>query len=142
MTRRPALMRRQRGLSLAEVLAAIVLIVLTVVPAGDALRIALRTVDSNEAQTVNHYRLRGKLEEVLAQRFELLAAGAAGAGTPSAYSDTAGGAERRLVFIAPYDVDNADGDNDPFTGTEPDVLWIEVRIEGRVDALQTLKNQL
>ncbi len=52
---------------------------------------------------------------------------------------TAGSVDRRLVFIANYDGDNADTDNDPFTGTDPGLLWVRVEIEGSVAALQALK---
>ena len=131
---RPArtLPARQGGLSLAEVLAATVLLAMTVIPASEALRTALRAAESSEEQTVHEYRMRGKLEEVLA-------ANAAGPATASVYSDPPGSSVRRLVFIAPYDADNADSDGDPFTGGEPGLLWIEVRLEGRAAAVQTLK---
>ena len=138
---RPArtLPARQGGLSLAEVLAATVLLAMTVIPASEALRTALRAAESSEEQTVHEYRMRGKLEEVLAEPFAMLAANAAGPATASVYSDPPGSSVRRLVFIAPYDADNADSDGDPFTGGEPGLLWIEVRLEGRAAAVQTLK---
>ncbi len=48
-------------------------------------------------------------------------------------------ADRRLVFISRYDGDNADTDDNPFTGTEADLLWLRVEIEGTASALQALK---
>ena len=61
--------------------------------------------------------------------------------TPTTYSDAAGPADRILVYLSPWDGDNADADDDPFTGTEADLLWIRVEIDGSVLALQTIRAQ-
>ena len=51
----------------------------------------------------------------------------------------AGTTERRLVFIARYDADNADGDGNRFTGGDAGLLWMRVSIEGQpADAVETL----
>ena len=90
--------------------------------------------------TVNHYRLLSKLEEVLAEPFSTVFAQAAGPTVATVYSDLAGSVDRRVVFIASYDGDNADADNDPFTGPDPDLLWVRVEIEGSAAALQALRS--
>lgn len=130
--------RQQSGISYVEALVAVILIAVTVVPAMNAIRGAMATATADNLATVNHYRLISKMEEVLAEPFVTLAAAAAGPGTATVYSDTAGSVDRRVVFIAPYDGDNADADKDPFTGGDPDLLWIKVEIEGSVSVLQTL----
>ena len=75
----------------------------------------------------------------VAEPFAMVAAVAAGPTTPSVYSDPSGSTDRRLVFASFYDADNADSDNDPFTGTEPDLLWIRVEMAGTVDVVESLR---
>jgi len=94
--------------------------------------------------SANHYRLASRLEELLVEPFENLSVAAIAAGSPtttSSYSDAAGPPGRILVFLSRYDSDNADSDNDPFTGTEDDVLWIRVDIEDTIYSLQTITAQ-
>ena len=57
---------------------------------------------------------------------------------PTALSDTAGSADRRLVYISGYDGDNADADNDPATGTDANLFLIRVEIEGTANVVQSL----
>jgi hypothetical protein len=79
------------------------------------------------------------MEEVLARSFaELAAEEVAAGGAPSAYSDGAGAPDRRLVLLSRYDGDNADGDDDPFTGKDAGLLWVRVEIEGTDHVLETL----
>ncbi len=131
--------RHQSGLSYVEVLVAAMLIAATVVPATDALRGAMYATNADSAATVNHYRLVGKLEEVLAKPYAILTAQALGPATATTYSDALGSSDRRLVYISAYDGDNADADNDPFTGTDSGLLWIRVEIEGTAMAMQSLQ---
>lgn len=131
--------RRQAGFSYVEVLAAVVIIAVSVIPATDALRNAMKVAESDGEATVNHYRLISKMEEVLADSFSTVSARAAGTSTATSYSDAGGSAGRRVVLIAPYDGDNADADDDPFTGTDAGLLWVRVEIEGTATALQALK---
>ncbi len=132
---------RQSGLSYVEVLIAVIVIAATVVPAANSIHGAMNGATADTEATSHHYRVRGRLEELLAEPFSNLSAQAAGVATPSSYSDTAGTPARRLVYISPYDGDNADGDNDPFTDTDADLLWLRVEIEGTVSALQALKTR-
>lgn len=133
---------RQSGLSYVEVLVAVIIIAVSIVPATNAIRGAMGVAESDSRATVNHYRLMSKLEDVLAAPFSTVSAQAAGPVTATGYSDAPGTADRRLVFIAPYDGDNADADNDPFTGTDPDLLWVRVEIEGTVSSMQALRSAL
>ena len=130
---------RQSGISYVETLAAAIIIAVSIVPATVAIRGAMNATQLDSRATVNHYRLMSTMEELLAAPFATVFAQAAGPTTATSYSDAAGSVDRRLVFIAPYDGDNADADNDPFTGTDPDLLWLRVEIEGTVNAMQALK---
>lgn len=136
--------RAARGFSYIEILIATVLIAVALPPAMDALGSGLLGAAVHEQRSVAHYDLSGKMEDVLAQPFDDLASAAlaaGGAGVASSYSDAAGTPSRRLVYLSLYDGDNADADNNPFTGTDPDLLWVRIAIEGSADALETLQNR-
>lgn len=120
----------QSGISYVEILAAIIVIAAAVVPASDALRSAFAVAEIGSNSTVNHFRLVALTEAVLADPFTSVAAAAAGTSTASSYSDPSGTTDRRVVYISNYDGDNADADDDPFTGTDADLLWIRAVIEG------------
>lgn len=133
------------GFSYTEVLVATFLIAIVLVPAIEALHSGIQgsTIHYNHAE--QHYRLQEKMEEILARPFSELeqAADLAGASTVivNSYSDAAGSNDRRLVYIARYDGDNADADNDPFTDVDNGLLWLRVQIEGGADAIDTLSKQ-
>lgn len=129
----------QAGISFVEVLTAVLIIAAVAVPVTDALRNAMFVSEQDSLATVNHYRLTGKMEEVLAQPFSILSAEAIDPPSPTIYSDPANMTDRRIVYIRPYDGDNADGDNDPFTDTDDGLLWVSVEIENRIDSIQALK---
>ena len=131
---------RQSGLSYIEVLIATLLIVIALVPMMNALQPGLQGAQIHSDLAETNFVLSGKLEQVLAEPFVDLDAAATTAGAhtaPTSYSD-AGANVPHEVFIWRYDVDNADADNDEFTGGEDDILWIRVATtDGLVD-LQTL----
>lgn len=133
---------RQDGYSYVEILIATILIAVSLVPIMDALHTATVGAGIYESYSRQHYRLLAKTEEVLAQSYGNLDAEAVAAGnsnTPTAYSDPVSTPDRRLVYLAAYDIDNADGDDEPFlTGTDPGVLWVRVEIEGTVLSLESL----
>ena len=139
MTRKIKSRQQQSGLSYVELMLAVIILGISVVPITSALQSSLQVANSDIRATANHYRMIGKLEEVLAEPFSTLAAQALGPATASAYSDPAATPNRRLVFIAPYDGDNADADNDPFSGADADLLWLRVEIEGKRQFLASLK---
>jgi hypothetical protein len=133
------------GIAYVEILVAIVLIVIALVPAMDALRPGVAGAAIHEDRLADHYRMTGLLETVLAEPHADLDAAAAAAGdrfTPSAYSDVVvqpdGRQLVRNVFLSRYDSDNADADNDPFTGVDAGLLWVRVEIAGTADGLETL----
>jgi type II secretory pathway pseudopilin PulG len=134
----------QAGFSYVEVLIATVIIAVSLAPAMEALQTGIAASTVTSSQTLDQYYLKAKLEEVLAQTYTNLDSAGLAAGsstTPTSYSDVAGSARRRLVYISRYDGDNADGDNDPFTGTDAGLLWVSARIEGSATALETLAAQ-
>lgn len=137
------------GFSYVEVLISVVLIAIVLVPAMEALQPGMAASGIHEIIAEDHYRLTGKMEEVLAEPFADLDAAAITAGSPTtatlSYSDIFtypnGRQITRNVFIAQYDGDNADSDNDPFTGTDIGLLWVQVEIAGTALRLETLINE-
>jgi len=137
----------EHGISYVEVLVAMVLIGVCLAPGIEALHNAFLGVQVGQEAEVDLLAVQAKLEEVLVQPFADLDAAAVAAGsatTPTSYSDAApytttdGRPIVRQVYIWPYDGDNADGDSDPFTGTDAGILWVKVAIDGTTDSLQTL----
>jgi type II secretory pathway pseudopilin PulG len=136
--------KKIQGFSYVEVLVATVLIAITLVPALEALEGALIGSKVHETLSVQQYHLQTKLEEVLAQSFDSLNVAAAAAGSATvatSFSDGMGAINRRIVYLSRYDGDNADGDADPFTGVDNDLLWVRVEIENTAYAFETLTNK-
>ena len=129
---------KMAGFSFVEVLIATVLIAIALVPAMDALLPGMAGGGIHETRTEDHYRLLAKIEEVLAEPFTDLDAAAIAAGSPTtatlSYSDIFtypdGRQITRNIFISRYDGDNADADNNPFTGTDVGLLWVRGVIAG------------
>ena len=135
--------QRQSGFSYVEVLIATLLIVIMLVPALDAMQSGIQGSGIHTQLAQNQYRMISKLEQTLALPFaELLEQADLVADPtvliPAPYSDAAGTESRRLVFLARYDGDNADADNDPFTGTDTGLLWVRVTIENSFRSLETV----
>jgi hypothetical protein len=136
------------GFSYVEVLIAVVLIVIALVPALDALIPGVAGSGIHETLAEDHYQLTGKLEQVLVEPFGRLNSAANAAGsptTPTSYSDVFTYADGRQivsnVFIARYDADNADGDDDPFTGTDDGLLWVQAMIAGSGLSIESLVSE-
>lgn len=145
---------RQSGLTYIEVLVATILLAIVLVPAIEALHTGLLGSRVQATILSERYSALARMESVLAEPFATLvtAAGVAGdSKTPTSYSDPAGPADRVLVYIALYDADNADGDNDVFTVPDPNfdgdnnpytgyvgLLWIRTEVEGSVTSVETL----
>ena len=135
---------RQSGVSYIEVLIATSLILISLTPMMDALRSATPSTGAHEDAVIQHLHLTAMLEDVLAKPFSLLEAAAIAAGNETAaasYSDLADATNRRLVYLSLYDGDNADGDDDPFTGVDPGLMWVRTEIEGTLMSIETLVNQ-
>jgi prepilin-type N-terminal cleavage/methylation domain-containing protein len=134
--------RKEHGLTLVEVLVTVVLLAILLVPAMRALQTAVVGAGVHGDVSSSHHRLTSRLEELLAEPFVDLSDAAIAAGAPttaSSYSEAAGPSGRLLVYLSLYDGDNADADNDPFTGVDPGLLWIRVDIEDSVHTLQTIR---
>ena len=136
--------RRERGASYIEVLVATALVGACLVPALDALRTGLVAVEVGSTQTAQHYRMVGRLEELLATPFAALDAEAQALGSPgvasAVYSDAPTTPDRRLVYLSRYDGDDVDpADGDPFTGVDEGLLWIRVEIENTSLAIERLR---
>ncbi len=125
---------RAAGYSYVEVLIAVLLITLALLPAMDALHSGVRGPELVEDRIRVHYGLAGKLEAVLALPYSTLESEAAAAGnatTPTSLSDASGTPERRLVYLAYHD---GDGDSVP----EVDLMWVRVAAEETPWALETV----
>lgn len=123
---------------------ATLLIALSLVPAMESLQGSIQGSAVHAESTQDHHRLVARLEELLATAYADLDAEAqavADPNTPTSYSDAGGTAQRRLVYLSRYDVDNADADDDPFTGTDAGLVWIRVEIENSAAALETLTGE-
>ncbi len=118
------------------------LVVVTLVPAIEALHPAIQGAGIHKTEAGLHYHLTARLEYLLAKSFATLDAEAQTLADPNAisaeFSDTAGSTNRRLVFLSRYDADNADADNDPFTGIDEGLVWLRVEVENTSHALETL----
>jgi type II secretory pathway pseudopilin PulG len=137
--------KRAAGFSYTEMLVATFLIAIVLAPTLESLTSGIQSSSLHYARATDHYRLTGKLEEVLASSFDELEQEADAAGGPSAiviaYSDPAGTQGRRLVNLARYDGDNADLDNDPFTGADEGLLWVQVQLEDSSAVIHTLTSE-
>ena len=133
--------RGRSGATYAEVLLATAFVALLLASVIDALSAGVESAELHLELAETHYHLSSLFEETLAQPFEDLDAEALAAGSPSvatAYSDAVGATRRRLVYLARYDADDADGDGNPFTGGEDGLLWVRVELEYSHRALETL----
>ena len=131
---------RESGLSYVEVLVATLLIAVALVPMMEALGPGLQGSQIHRDQAGINFALTGKLEQVLAESFDDLDAAATAAGDykiATSYSD-AGASVPHEVFIWRWDVDNADNDDNEFTGGEDDILWVRVATADGLTDLQTL----
>lgn len=135
--------RNQIGVSYVEILIAMTLIAIALVPMMNSLQAGLQGASLFQKKSQAHYVLIGNLEKVLAEPFDDLdsAATASGAHTsPTTYSDLAA-SNPFNVYLWRYDVDNADSDNNEFTGGENDLLWVKVALVDSGQSIETLKSK-
>lgn len=126
-----------------ELLIATLLIVMLLVPALDAMQSGIQGSGVHTGLARNNFRVIAKLEELLARPFAELQAQADAVGDstvliPPPYSDPPGTTDRRRVFIARYDGDNADIDDDVFTGVDDGLLWVRITINRTNYDIRTL----
>ena len=145
---------RQNGLTYVEVLIAMAIIAVALVPALEALHTGMIGTQIYQSSSSQHYSVTARMGEILAEQHGSLVAAAALAGdpaTPSNYSDPAATPDRRLVYLGLYDADNLDGDNNVFTVLDPNLdgdndpytgftglVWVRVELEGSVIAFESL----
>ena len=135
--------RHKLGFTYLEILIAITLIAIALVPMMNSLQSGLQGTALHKTKVEVLHVLTGELEQVLAEPFDDLDAAATTAGaytTPTTYSDS-GAAIPYNAFIWRYDADNADGDGDWFTGGEEDLLWIKVATLDESQSFETLLNK-
>ena len=133
----------QSGFSYMELLIATLLIAVMLVPALKAMQSGIQGSAIHTQLAQNQYRMISKMEETLALPYNKLLEQAdlvadSKVLIPEPYSDTAGTEFRRLVYLARYDGDNTDADDNPFTGTDTGLLWVRVTIENSPRALETV----
>ena len=129
---------KEAGFSYVEVLAAMILMGVCLVPLLDGLHSMTMGPAILAEKVVNRLALQAKMDAVLVQPFADLTAAATQAGSltvPTTYSDLFTSTDNRQftrnVYMSHYDGNNLDGDNDPFTDTDPTLLYIQVAITGQ-----------
>lgn len=134
-------MRKQRGFGYVEALVAVILLTVVLVPALEALGNATRNAPTAAQDDALWMSAANKLRDVTGSRFDDLDAAAVAAGGPntaSSLSDPVGGYPRVLIYLSRYDGDNADGDNNGFTGVDTDLIWVRAAIADTPVSLDTL----
>jgi len=126
-----------------ELLIATLLITIMLVPALEAMQSGIQGSGVHYSLADENHRLVAKMESTLARPFaELLTQADLVADPtvliPAPFSDPPGTPSRRMVFLARYDGDDADGDKNSFTGTDTGLLWLRVTIENSPRALETV----
>jgi type II secretory pathway pseudopilin PulG len=141
MIRKLQVLHGEQGFTYVEVVVAVLVLSLALIPAMNAIRGSIAASREQQGLVSGNYAVFSKMEYVLAQPYgnlESAAAAAGGPANPSSYSDPVATPARVLIFLAPYDGDNADGDNNPFTGTDPGLLWDRVTLADGSSAMESL----
>jgi type II secretory pathway component PulJ len=131
MTTGHAAFHAQFGFSYIEVLVAIALIALTLVPAMQALQVSETVSATHAADLGTEQRLSARMEEMLARPYATLDGAAMAAGNavtatlPAPYSDTAGTGTQPQILVTVYRYDGANA-----TGNDYGLLWVKVFIDG------------
>ena len=135
----------ESGYSYIEVLVAIALIAITLIPAIDSLRSGVQGSGIHRDEAGNYHWLVAKMAELRAMPYSELLEASVNAGTPTAIadamSDAVGAERRRVVYLGLYDGDNTDADDDPFTGVDEGLIWLRVELAGTVHSLEPLVRQ-
>ena len=139
----------QIGFYYLEMLIAVFLITVMLVPAINALHSGQMGSGIHMTSTADYHYLISKLEEVQAQPFTELDKEAVLVGDPNtatAYSDILTSSDgrqiSRQVYLSRYDGDNADSDNNSFSGVDKDLIWVKVELAGTALAIEGIINSL
>ncbi|MEH6503307.1 MAG: type II secretion system protein [Cycloclasticus sp.] len=146
--------KRHHGFSYIEVMVAVFILAVAIVPAMEALQSGIQGADIHESLTHQHYAVNKRMEELMAEPYGPLlsaAEAATNATTPTSFSDPAAPADRVVVLLSLYDAgdddpftiidSNSDGDGDIYTGDTSNLLWIRVEIENTAVAVESLRNR-
>jgi len=143
--------QQQQGFTYIEVIIAMFILAVAIVPAMEALQTGIQGASIHQSLTQQHYAVTKRMETMMAEPFGALLSAAqvaSNATTPTSFSDTAGPADRVVVFAALYDADadpftlvdaDNDGDGDIYTGDTANLLWLHVEIENTAVAVESLK---
>lgn len=129
------------GFAFLEVLVAAVILSIALVPASSALRAASEHGRLSRDRLAVEYLALTKLETALAASWETLnneAVSTGGVTESLLWSDAVGLTNRRLMYVSPHDINNADGDNNLLTGVEAGILRVRVEVNGTNILYQTL----
>lgn len=131
------------GYAYVEVLIAALVITLAVSPAADALRDVAMHATTQRTMVNETYAAMGTMETVLAEPFSKLETEAAATKglTESSYSEALGTEHRHIVMVSPYDLDDADKDGNPLTGTDAGVVWVGVSVENLGIEIQSIMTE-
>lgn len=142
----------QQGFSYVEVLIAMFIIAIAIVPAMEALQSGIKGAGVHQQSSKYHYALLGRMETMMAESYVNLLTAAQTAGsstTASSYSDPSGQADRIVIYLSLYDADadpfviadpNNDADNNLYTGDTANLLWIKVQLENTAYSFESLRS--
>ncbi len=132
----------ERGSAYVEVLVAVIVLMVCLVPALDALQTGIGSSNVSEDIVKHKHKLREHMNTLLVESFSVLDAEALVTGGPTVasplFSEPSGSPDRVLVYLHRYDGDNADADNDPDTGGDAGLLMLRVMVEGGIQDVATL----
>lgn len=143
---RPTSARSNGGYTYLEILVALLVFSVALVPATEAIQAALRAVrqdtrpaaDGTERTVTDGQAVINKMESLLAKDTATLAASPSGRSTShETLSDAANAAPRCLVYTAWYKPE-AEQENDRYVETKTNLLWIKVSVEGSGVSATTL----
>src|SRR5882724_9075166 len=118
------------GFSYIEVLVAISLIAVTLVPAMQALQVSEIVSSAHMTELSIEQRLSARMEETLARPYATLDGAAIAAGNavtatlPAPYSDTSGTTTTPQILVTVYRYDGANA-----TGNDYGLLWVKVFVD-------------
>ena len=145
--------QQQSGFSYIEVIIAVFILAVAIVPAMEALQSGVQGAGIHQSLTQQHYAVTKRMEETMAESYSALLSAAevaTNASTPTSLSDAAGPADRVVVYAALYDADvdpftlvdsNNDGDGDIYTGDTSNLLWVKVEIENSAVVVESLRSR-
>lgn len=131
------------GFSYTEVLLAVTLIAISLVPVLNSFKTAVLGVSGGAAGEIDRLLINEKMEEVLTVPFGDLSSEVNGLGKKTVYSDNGfvntgdGRKIKRFVYIADYAPEQVNH----FNGGDGKILFIRVRIRKSEQKLETLINE-